>query len=1481
VEFDGDRALSKTRCDVRRIDEAVARNGQSVARSGVRPTIGDAKGRPRRCLKPDLFILEDRRLLTTYPVTSTLDDGSSGTLRWAVAQANAATSPSEVEFELGTSPATITLTQGQLELSNTANAITIADGMGQGPLTVSGNHAARVFLIDSQVTATITGLTIANGSANGNGGGIYNASGTTLDIQDCTIESCSATGMGGGLDSNGRATLTECTISGNTSNGYGGGIENSGYYSGQIAAMTLTNCRITGNYSSTGSGGLNNNGTVELTDCTLSGNNCDRAGSGMSTNNGWAVLTGCTISNNTASQSGGGFASWGGTAPSELTDSTISGNTTAGPGGALDDMSETVYLTNCTLSGNASQNGGGGVSIEGGATVDLTACTISSNTTPGQGGGIDNGGTATLTGTIVAGNSGGTGNDIDGLAVTGSYNLVGTDSVGLVNGQNGNIVGVTNPVLSTLGNYGGQTETMALLPGSPAIGAGTHVSGITSDQRGEPLDSPHPDIGAFQSQGFVFALVTGSTPQSMTDEFAFPHPLAVTIESNNSVEPVAGGVIAFAAPTSGASALLSPPNATVGSNGVASVTATANATAGSYTVTASAPGVGSLDFDLTNNLIPLGFTGPTDQSITYGTSSVIILGTLADGPLVPLGETVAVTLNGVRQSATINSIGAFSTSFNTSSLGVSGSPYTVNCVYTSDGNFASASTTCQLTVTRATPTVTWHNPAAIIYGTALGANQLDATASVPGTFTYTPSAGRVLKAGAGQTLSVSFTPTDTTDYTTAAANVTIDVSKATPSITWANPADITYGAALGSAQLDATASVPGSFAYTPTAGTVLPTGQGQTLTVSFTPTDAADYNGASATATINVLKATPTITWADPADITYGTALGPAHLDATASVPGTFAYTPAAGTILKAGSNQTLRASFTPSDTADYNGATAAVTINVAKTEPTITWANPFAITYGTALDPAQLDATAGVPGTFAYTPAAGTVLQAGTSQTLSVSFTPTDTADYSAASANVTIDVSRATPTMTWPHPAGIAYGTPLSSTQLDATASWAVGGTSQPVAGTFAYTPPAGTVLARGSNQTLSVAFTPADAVDYSPTTATTTINVGAVTPVITWPAPADITYGTALGPAQLDATANVPGTFTYSPAPGTVLHAGAGQTLSVTFVPQDSNDYTTATLTRSIDVDKATPKLAVSAPGGTFDGSPFPASVSIAGVGNTPAASLEETAPVLTYYLGAGTSGTRLGSTPPTQPGTYTVVASFPGTADYAPGQSAPATFTIGPGTSSIALTSSTVSAVFGQAVTLVATVTAAGGTPGGTVTFYDGATPLGTAPLDDSGRAALTTTTLVAGSHSISAAYGGDADFLRATSAPLAEPVRPATTQVALVPRPIFRKKKVTALGLVARVQPEDPGAGVPTGTATFEIAKRSHKKVVEKVLGTMALSGGSATLTVKPGKVLKKPITIVYGGDGDFTPSTATPPALTRKALKRLARPAVSPRADGE
>ncbi len=576
--------------------------------------------------------------------------------------------------------------------------------------------------------------------------------------------------------------------------------------------------------------------------------------------------------------------------------------------------------------------------------------------------------------------------------------------------------------------------------------------------------------------------------------------------------------------------------------------------AGTYPISLAGGSATNYDFTLQNGTLTISKATPV---VTWANQAPITYGTPLSSAQLNATATVPGTFTYTPGIGAILNAGA------NQSLSVNFSPSDLTNYNTVNG------TTVQITVTKATPVITWANPAPITYGTALGASQLNATATTTGTFVYTPAAGTLLNAGANQILSVNFTPTDGANYNpVSGTTVLTTVNKATPVITWNNPAAITYGTALSGTQLNATSTVPGTFTYTPPGGTVLNAGANQTLSVNFVPTNTTNYNSVSnTTVSITVNKATPVVTWSNPAPIVYGTALSATQLNASVGITGTFTYSPSIGTILNAGANQPLTVSFTPTDVANYNSVSGVqVLITVNKATPVITWPTPATITYGTPLSATQLNATASVPGSFTYTPASGAVLNTGVNQNLSVNFTPTDAANYNAVT-NVTrqITVIKATPTVTWATPLPIKVGVPLNGTQLNATAS---------VPGTFTYTPPSGTTYGTQGTYTLSVNFTPTDAANYNSVNNTTVqITVSLKdNPVITWSNPADITYGTALSASQLNATANVPGSFAYSPALGTVLDAGGNQTLTTTFTPTDAINYNSIIATVHIDVNQA---------------------------------------------------------------------------------------------------------------------------------------------------------------------------------------------------------------------------------------------------------------------------------------------------------------------
>ncbi len=209
-----------------------------------------------------------------------------------------------------------------------------------------------------------------------------------------------------------------------------------------ISGMTITGGSAGGGLS--GGGLYNDGGTVTLTDCTLSGNSAGYGGGGLFSRFGTTTLTDCTITSNSV--------------PDFL-----------GFGGGLFSIFGTTTLTDCTVTDNSGW-AGGGLYLRGDTTT-LTDCTFSGNSATFGGGIYSHVATVTLVGTIVAGNAATNfAPDVSGTFASQGHNLIGN-----TNGSSGwvgsDLTGTSAQplyaMLAPLGNYGGPTETMALLARQP------------------------------------------------------------------------------------------------------------------------------------------------------------------------------------------------------------------------------------------------------------------------------------------------------------------------------------------------------------------------------------------------------------------------------------------------------------------------------------------------------------------------------------------------------------------------------------------------------------------------------------------------------------------------------------------------------------------------------------------------------------------------------------------------------------------------------------------------------------------------------------------------------------------------------------------------------------------------------------------------------------------------------------------------------
>jgi hypothetical protein len=389
---------------------------------------------------------------------------------------------------------TITLTAGEI-------AVGVDDLAVQGPadlsLTLSGNHASRVFHHTGLGRLTLDHLAITNGNNS-----------TPIDQGKYTVYH----GTGGAVHSDGSVALlgssltssSVCYPVGNSqyNEGYGGGVFAEGdvsvissTVSGNVACGTiLANPFGFASYHGGAGGGIFAGGNLTVSYSTISGNHAYARGGGGVYGQGNVTLVHSAITGNAAVQKGGGVAIRQGDEP-------------------VGDTLVSLTIRASTISGNSAMDGGGVASLYG-SPVDVSDSTIAFNTASrpafagwnlGGGGLLVNGYSLRIANSIVANNTAyNSGEDISFLniagpvpPIAGDHNIVMSSSPAAPPDTIG-----TDPGLLPLGDHGGATATHALAPGSVAIDAGQAFPGLFFDQRGagfpRTIDAA-PDIGAFES----------------------------------------------------------------------------------------------------------------------------------------------------------------------------------------------------------------------------------------------------------------------------------------------------------------------------------------------------------------------------------------------------------------------------------------------------------------------------------------------------------------------------------------------------------------------------------------------------------------------------------------------------------------------------------------------------------------------------------------------------------------------------------------------------------------------------------------------------------------------------------------------------------------------------------------------------------------------------------------------------------------------
>jgi predicted outer membrane repeat protein len=472
---------------------------------------------------PNLEALELRLTPSTFTVTTTADDGSSGSLRGAINAANSAGGAQTVTmgaglFKLTKFSTTETSTAGDLDVSCDLTLL----GANSASTFIDGGGVDRVFDIEAVLNVSFQNVTIQNGlGQSGDSGGAVNATGGNLSFTNVILRNNSVTADGGAINTTtGNITLTNCSLIGNHAEGEGGAINTS------KGAITITNSTLQLNTSGSSGGTINMDGsgvtvTLSITNSSVNNNRAgDDGGAINDSSTGSVTISKCVIINNVAGSSGGAIDADGSIS---IDSSNVGFNTAGSESGAIEceDSAKLLQITNSNLSANKAESDGGVLDTDS-STIIFTNDIMVSNISGASGGAI-NASSAQFTiskstfNNNVAADSGG--------AIYSGENLVISDSV-----VNFNAAGDEGGGIRADASVFTMTNCIVFQNTSASYGGGIYTDADTATFNGSQINN---NTAAFSGGGLYYS---DSVTAALT--------LSGTTISNNQCEDDGGGLVA-------------------------------------------------------------------------------------------------------------------------------------------------------------------------------------------------------------------------------------------------------------------------------------------------------------------------------------------------------------------------------------------------------------------------------------------------------------------------------------------------------------------------------------------------------------------------------------------------------------------------------------------------------------------------------------------------------------------------------------------------------------------------------------------------------------------------------------------------------------------------------------------------------------------------------------------------------------------------